>query len=229
MNRRVAVVAAHPDDEVLGCGGTIARHAAEGDEVHVLIVAEGATSRGVVRDRAASGDALSQLAASARRANQLLGTAELELLEFPDNRLDGVDLLDVVKAVESFFDKCKPQTVYTHWPSDLNVDHRVVSEAVQTACRPIPKSTQEQILFFEVPSSTEWRLGAGGRFEPNHFVDISATLELKRSALAAYGSEMRPWPHSRSLEAVQSLARWRGATVGMEAAEAFVLGRALIR
>ncbi len=127
MNRRVAVVAAHPDDEVLGCGGTIARHAAEGDEVHVLIVAEGATSRGDARDRAASGDALSQLAASARRANQLLGTAKLELLEFADNRLDGVDLLDVVKAVESFLDKCKPQTVYTHWPSDLNVDHRVRS------------------------------------------------------------------------------------------------------
>ena len=229
MNRRVAVVAAHPDDEVLGCGGTIARHAAEGDEVHVLIVAEGATSRGETRDRAASSDALSQLAASAHRANQLLGTAKLELLEFADNRLDGIDLLDVVKAVESFFDKCKPQTVYTHWPSDLNVDHRVVSEAVQTACRPIPKSIQEQILFFEVPSSTEWRLGAGRAFEPNYFVDISATLELKRSALAAYGSEMRPWPHSRSQEAVQSLARWRGASVGMEAAEAFVLGRALMR
>jgi len=229
MNRRVAVVAAHPDDEVLGCGGTIARHAAEGDEVHVLIVAEGATSRGKTRDRAASSDALSQLGASAHRANQLLGTAKLELLEFADNRLDGVDLLDVVKAVESFLNKCKPQTVYTHWPSDLNVDHRVVSEAVQTACRPIPESIQEQILFFEVPSSTEWRLGAGRTFEPNYFVDISATLELKRSALAAYGSEMRPWPHSRSLEALQSLARWRGASVGMEAAEAFVLGRALVR
>ncbi len=207
----------------------IARHAAEGDEVHVLIVAEGATSRRAARDRTESRDALSQLAASARRANQLLGTAKLELLDFADNRLDGVDLLDVVKAVESFFEKCRPQTVYTHWPSDLNVDHRVVSEAVQTACRPIPNSIQEQIVFFEVPSSTEWRLGAGNSFEPNYFVDISATLELKRSALAAYASEMRPWPHSRSLEAVQSLARWRGASVGMEAAEAFVLGRALIR
>jgi LmbE family N-acetylglucosaminyl deacetylase len=229
MNRRIAVVAAHPDDEVLGCGGTIARHTAEGDQVHVLIVSEGATSRGATRDRSKLRGELSQLAAAARRANQLLGTSNLELLDFPDNRLDGIDLLDVVKAVEGFLDKCKPQTVYTHWPSDLNVDHRVVSEAVQTACRPIPACVQEQLLFFEVPSSTEWRAGAGRPFEPNYFVDVSATLELKQRALSAYETEMRAWPHSRSLEAVQSLARWRGASVGVAAAEAFTLGRALVR
>src|SRR6266404_5050192 len=102
MNRRIAVVAAHPDDEVLGCGGTIARHTAEGDQVHVLIVSEGATSRGATRDRSKLSGELSQLAAAARRANQLLGTSNLELLDFPDNRLDGIDLLDVVKAVEGF-------------------------------------------------------------------------------------------------------------------------------
>jgi len=229
MNRRVAVVAAHPDDEVLGCGGTIARHAAEGDQVHVLIVAEGATSRGAARDRSKSSGELSLLAAAARRASQLLGSFNFELLDFPDNRLDGVDLLDVVKAVEGFLDKCRPQTVYTHWPSDLNVDHRVVSEAVQTACRPVPQSMQEQLLFFEVPSSTEWRAGGGRAFEPNYFVDISATLELKKRALSAYESEMRAWPHSRSPEAVQSLAHWRGASVGVAAAEAFMLGRAVVR
>jgi LmbE family N-acetylglucosaminyl deacetylase len=229
MSRRIAVIAAHPDDEVLGCGATIARHAAEGDVVHVLIVAEGATSRSATRDRQGSGEQLAHLAASARRANELLGTANLELLEFPDNRLDSVDLLEVVKAVETFLDRYKPHTVYTHWPFDLNVDHRIVSEAVQTACRPVPQSLQEQLLFFEVPSSTEWRVSAGRSFEPTYFVDVSATLGSKQRALSAYASEMRAWPHSRSLEAVESLARWRGASIGAQAAEAFVLGRAVIR
>jgi LmbE family N-acetylglucosaminyl deacetylase len=229
MSRRIAVIAAHPDDEVLGCGATMARHSAGGDEVHVLIVAEGATSRSATRDRLESKDRLSQLAASAHRANELLGTTNLELLEFPDNRMDSVDLLDVVKAIETFLERSKPHTVYTHWPFDLNVDHRIVSEAVQTACRPVPQSMQEQMLFFEVPSSTEWRAIAARSFEPNHFVEVSATLELKRRALAIYAGEMRPWPHPRSLEAVESLARWRGASVGVKAAEAFALGRALIR
>jgi LmbE family N-acetylglucosaminyl deacetylase len=229
MSRRIAVIAAHPDDEVLGCGGTIARHATGGDEVHVLIVAEGATSRGNARDRAGFKDQLSELVISARRANELLGTAKLELLEFPDNRLDSVDLLDVVKAIESFLDKCKPHTIYTHWPFDLNIDHRIVSEAVQIACRPVPQSLQEQLLFFEVPSSTEWCVTPGRSFEPTYFVDVAATLGSKQRALSAYATEMRAWPHSRSLEAVEALARWRGASVGAEAAEAFVLGRAVIR
>jgi LmbE family N-acetylglucosaminyl deacetylase len=229
MSRRIAVIAAHPDDEVLGCGATMARHSAEGDEVHVLIVAEGATSRGAARDRLEFKEQLSQLAASARRANELLGTANLELLEFPDNRMDSIDLLDVVKAIEAFLEKSKPHIVYTHWPFDLNVDHRVVSEAVQTACRPVPQSILEQMLFFEVPSSTEWRVSAGKSFVPTYFVEVSATLALKQQALASYANEMRAWPHSRSLEAVESLARWRGASVGVGAAEAFVLGRALIR
>ena len=154
MSRRIAVIAAHPDDEVLGCGATIARHSAQSDEVHVLIVAEGATSRSAARDRQESKDQLSQLASSAHRAHELLGTSKLELLEFPDNRLDSVDLLDVIKAIEAFLARSKPDIVYTHWPFDLNVDHRIVSEAVQTACRPVPQSMQEQLLFFEVPSST---------------------------------------------------------------------------
>jgi N-acetylglucosamine malate deacetylase 1 len=227
--KNIAVIAAHPDDEVLGCGATMARHAAQGDAVHVLIVAEGVTSRNPTRSRPESETQLSLLATSARSANVLLGTTSLELLQFPDNRLDSVDLLDVIKVVEAFFDKYKPQTIYTHWPFDLNVDHRVVSEAVQTACRAVPESIIEQVLFFEVPSSTEWRLSGGRSFEPTYFVEVSDTLEAKRRALSAYASEMRAPPHPRSLEAVESLARWRGASVGVAAAEAFVLGRSLVR
>jgi N-acetylglucosamine malate deacetylase 1 len=228
MSRIIAVVAAHPDDEVLGCGAAIARHALAGEQVHVLIVSEGATSRGAARSRAKAQVELSDLAMSARKAHAILGSASLEMMAFPDNRLDSVDLLDVVKPIEAFLEKVCPETLYTHFPADLNIDHRIVSEAVQVACRPVPGSRLKQLLMFEVASSTEWRVASPVSFNPNYFVEISGTLELKRHALAAYASEIRPWPHARSLEAVEALAKWRGASVGIVAAEAFVLGRGIV-
>lgn len=228
MSRTVAVVAAHPDDEVLGCGATIARHTAAGDQVHVLIVAEGVTSRSATRSRDDAKAGLSDLALSARRAHAILGSESLEMLAFPDNRMDSVDLLEVVKEIERFLLKVCPDTVYTHFPEDLNIDHRIVSDAVQVACRPIPGCGIKQLLMFEVASSTEWRVASPVTFSPNYFVEVSATLEVKKRALSAYASEMRPWPHARSLEAVESLAKWRGASAGVIAAEAFVLGRAIV-
>ena len=228
VSRTVAVIAAHPDDEVLGCGATIARHALAGDQVYILIVSEGATSRDAVRSRSNAQDELSDLALSARNAHSILGSASLEMLAFPDNRLDSVDLLDVVKPIEAFLGKFGPETIYTHFPDDLNIDHRIVSDAVQVACRPIPGRGIKQLLMFEVASSTEWRVASPATFSPNYFVEVSATLEVKKRALSAYASEMRPWPHARSLEAVESLAKWRGASVGVMAAEAFVLGRAIV-
>lgn len=225
---RVAVIAAHPDDEILGCGGTIARHAAAGATVSVLIVAEGATSRSAQRMREAHAPDLQDLAACAHAAHAAVGTRHLSLLDFPDNRLDSVDFLDIVKAIETFLAAAAADTVYTHFPHDLNIDHRLVSEAVQTACRPQPGATTRRLFFFEVASSTEWRLaGPGTTFSPNYFVDIEATLDKKLQALSAYHPEMRPWPHARSLAAVEHLARWRGASVGVPAAEAFVVGRQL--
>jgi LmbE family N-acetylglucosaminyl deacetylase len=227
--RRIAVIAAHPDDEVIGCGGTIARHVATGDVVSVLILAEGITSRHDARAEAPA-VAVAGLAASARAAHAILGSAEVQLLDFPDNRMDQVALLDVIKPVERFLERVRPHVVYTHWPHDLNVDHRVVSEAVQTACRPLPERALDQLFYFEVASSTAWRLaGAATEFSPNHFVDVTAWLDLKLQALAAYGTEMRPWPHARSIEAIEHLARWRGATVGCQAAEAFTVARSLVR
>lgn len=222
---KVLVVAAHPDDEVLGCGGTMAMHAARGDKVSVLILAEGLTSRGTGKG---CKKRLGELAKAARRANAKLGVSQVELLGLPDNRLDSLDRLDVVQAVETVVARVRPDTVYTHHAGDLNLDHQITHEAVATACRPLPGQCVRQILCFEVPSSTEWRLqGAGAGFQPNWYVDIGKGLDAKVAALEAYAMEMRPWPHARSCEALVHLARWRGASVGVEAAEAFVLGRRL--
>ena len=228
MNR-VLVVAAHPDDEVLGCGGTIACHADAGDQVHVLIVAEGATSRQQKRDRIkASGD-LSGLAQAAQMAGSILGAAGVELLDFPDNRLDSLDRLDLIKRIEECIDRHQPQVVYVHHAGDVNVDHRRLHESVITACRPTPGHPVRRLLSFEVASSSEWQPpGSAPAFQPNWFVDISDHWARKREALVAYASEMRPWPHARSLVAVEHLARWRGAQVGVEAAEAFCLLRQLV-
>jgi LmbE family N-acetylglucosaminyl deacetylase len=223
MHRSVLVVAAHPDDEALGCGGTLARLADAGARIEVLFLADGVSSR--------SGAAVAESAArrdAARRACEILGTRPPAFEEFPDNRLDSVALLDVVQAIEKVLVHCQPDTVFTHHAGDVNIDHRRVHDAVTAACRPQPGRSVRTLLSFEVPSATEWQLaGSAPPFVPNWFTDISATLSRKLAALDAYAAEMREWPHARSVRAIEHLARWRGATIGVEAAEAFVLGRHL--
>lgn len=226
----VLVIAAHPDDEVLGCGGTIARMANDGRSVHVLLLADGENSRAPLGDLEVALGAVDARNAAAEKACQILGCESVECLNMPDNRMDTVPLLDIVKEVEARISSYVPSTVLTHHGNDVNVDHRVVHEAVIAACRPTPGHSVHELFFFEVMSSSEWRPpGSGYGFEPNYFVDISATLALKNLALDAYSSEMREYPHPRSKLAIKSLARWRGATVGATAAEAFLMGRKIIR
>ncbi len=223
------VVAAHPDDEVLGCGATIARLSHEGWKVHVLIVAEGATSRAEKRDIEAKSGELSALAKCAEEANKILGAASVKLLSLPDNRMDSIDLLDIVKIVEEYVLKYKPSLIFTHHAGDVNIDHKILHDAVIAACRPQPKYSVKELLFFEVPSSTEWRPASSGiYFTPNYFYDVSEYISKKMAALSAYNPEMRSFPHPRSVDAVNHLARWRGASVGCEAAEAFMLGRCIV-
>jgi len=225
----ILVVAAHPDDEVLGCGGTIAKHSQKGDSVHVIILAEGVTSRDTQRNPEERKSELSALAKMAHQASEILGVTSLSLHNFPDNRMDSCDLLDVIKVIEKAINKHHPEIIYTHHPGDVNIDHRRIHEAVVTACRPLPSSKIKTLLFFEVASSTEWQTpNSAPAFTPNWFVDISETLTIKLKALETYQSEMRRWPHPRSLTALEYLAKWRGSTIGVEAAEAFVLGRNLI-
>jgi LmbE family N-acetylglucosaminyl deacetylase len=216
MSKLILVVAAHADDEVLGCGGTIARHVAEGDAVHVIFMADGVGSRG--NKQSAELEARNQARDAALK---ILGVTEWHALDFPDNRMDSVPLLDVVQALGPIVRKIQPERVYTHHHGDLNVDHRVTHQAMLTACRPLPGSNVREILAFEVMSSTEWATPGLAPFIPNAFVDISEHLPQKLEALAAYELEMRPAPHSRSFEHIEALARHRGNSVGVEAAEGF--------
>lgn len=227
MKNKILVIAAHPDDEILGCGGTIAKHVQQGDIVDVVILAEGITSRDDVRDRTNNEKALTDLSTAARKANKIVGVNKLSLCQFPDNRMDSLSLLDVVKTIENIISKFKPSTIYTHHRGDVNIDHRIIHDAVVTACRPMPGSQfVRTLMFFEVASSTEWQPpGSGTPFLPNWYVDISDALCKKLEALEVYECEMRAWPHARSIKAVEHLARWRGANIGVEAAEAFMLGR----
>ena len=223
----VLVVAAHPDDEVLGCGGTMARLANEGQEVRIAILAEGMTSRYQEREQADQKQ-LSHLHSNAQQAADKVRAKELVLCKLPDNRLDTVPLLEVVKLVEDLIEKFNPAVIYTHHPGDLNVDHGVVHRAVLTATRPIPGQRVREIYAFEVPSSTEWafqRLEPS--FRPSVFVDIASTLETKVSALACYDTETRKFPHPRSPEAVRAIAMRWGSVAGFQAAEAFELIRLL--
>lgn len=219
----ILVVAAHPDDEILGCGATLARHAAAGDRVQVLILARGLAARGAVE--ASEYEALE---AAARSAAKIIGAQPPRFAGLPDNRLDSVALLDVIKAIETVLDELRPALVYTHHGGDLNVDHRVACEAVATACRPLPGASVRAIYAFETLSSTEWGVqSAHAAFRPNHFVAVAEHLPTKLKALGAYETELRPWPHARSLKAVEALAQLRGASVGCAAAEAFEVLREL--
>jgi LmbE family N-acetylglucosaminyl deacetylase len=223
----VLVVAAHPDDEILGCGGTMTRLAREGHEVRIAILAEGMSSRYAHREDADQ-QQLQHLHARAQQAADKVGAKELVLCKLPDNRLDTVPLLDVVKTVEDLVARFRPEIIYTHHPGDLNVDHGVVHRAVLTATRPMTGQCVRDIYAFEVPSSTEWafqRLEPS--FRPNVFVDIADSLETKIAALSCYDTETRKFPHPRSPEALRAIATRWGSVVGLQAAEAFELIRSV--
>ncbi|HWH81910.1 MAG TPA: PIG-L family deacetylase [Burkholderiaceae bacterium] len=217
----VLVIAAHPDDEVLGAGGTIARLAGEGCAVHVLILGEGATSRHAERGQAAAQETAA-LTAQSRRAGELLGTREVSLCGLPDNRFDTIPLLEVIKLIELAVSRVRPEMVFTQHGGDLNVDHAITFRAALTAVRPLPGSSVRALYGFEVNSSTEWAFQQfTPLFRPSVFFDITETLGVKLAALAAYEGELRDFPHPRSHEAVTAQARRWGSVVGCAAAEAF--------
>ena len=220
MARRIAAIFAHPDDEVLACGGALAGHADAGDEVRIFIMATGATARG-----GEQGAYIASLREQARNAARTMGAKDVSFGDFPDNRMDSVALLDVVKAVEDFLAGFPADVIYTHHGGDMNIDHGVINRAVATACRPLPGARPLELFACEINSSTEWATAPLAPFVPTVFVGIAGALDRKVAALACYGGEIRAWPHPRSGEGVRALARWRGSQCGLDAAEAFVLMR----
>lgn len=223
----VLVVAAHPDDEVLGCGGTIARLAKEGCDVYIGILGEGITSRYARREQA-NRSLVEDLHARSRRAGELLGAKDLFLQSLPDNRFDTVALLDIVKIIEEWIDKLQPEVIYTQHGGDLNIDHALVYRATLTATRPLAGSPVKELYAYEVPSSTEWAFSQfQPPFQPNVFVDISSTLDVKIQAMRLYDDEIRRFPHPRSPEALEAIARRWGSVAGFECVEAFEMIRSL--
>ncbi len=218
----ILVIAAHPDDEALGCGGTMARLSREGCDVYTLILGEGITSRNKKRDRTERENEIAELGNQAEDANKILGVKEVYTYDFPDNRFDTVALLDIIKTIEKIKDGVKPDIVFTHHQGDLNIDHQITFKAVMTACRPTKDESVKEIYSFEIASSTEWNATSSlTYFMPDYFVDISKCLKVKINALKRYETELRDSSHPRSLEAVELNAKLWGVKMGFEAAEAF--------
>ncbi len=218
---RVLVVAAHPDDEVLGVAGTIAKHVKKQDECYALILGEGITARGEKR-ALFDGKEQESLQKDAKTSANVIGYKDIVFEGLPDVRFDGLELLDIVKIVQRHFFRLKPDIVYTHHYGDLNIDHRLTYEAVLCACRPVTGWYPDELLCFETPSSTEWNFGRKEQsFFPNIFVDITDTLEKKLEAMKCYRSEIREYPHPRSIEALKAISMKWGSTVNVKYAEAF--------
>jgi len=222
--KNVLVFAAHPDDELLGLGGTVRRLANEGVTVRAVIMAEGITSRSDTRDQADKNE-LAELKEDAQKAAEIVGYKSIEFCGLPDNRMDGMELLDVIKIVSKYVEKYHPDTIFTHHHGDLNIDHRITCEAVLTACRPVGDYCVKRIYAFETPSSSEWNYNYSESFTPNVYFDVTDTLEAKVKGMACYRTESTSYPHPRSAEGLRSLGKTRGTNVGFKMAEAFVLLR----
>ena len=217
--QKILVIAAHPDDELLGCGGAIIEHLKKKDKVGVVFVSEGITSRGGSKKN--NDKKIKKLHLISKKISNKLKINFIKFFNFPDNKLDDVNQLSIVKKIEEVIKKFRPSTVYTHNHSDLNIDHKVVNNVVVVACRPYTDQTVKKILTFEIPSSSNWIDNSNKVFSPNYYVDITKSLKKKLNLLKMYKDELRPWPHARSIKAIESLSLYRGSSIGIKAAEAF--------
>ena len=230
---RILILVAHPDDEVLGMGGTILRHSQKGDLVKVVYFATGISSRrstnyknNATYEQEENSDIIQkeiqELQNDAKKSCKILGVKDMEFYDLPDNEMDSIPLLKVIKIVENEIKKSKPDRIYTHHYNDLNIDHRVLFNATLTACRPADDKIKE-LVTFEVPSSTEWNYPF--RFNPNYFVNITRQLSSKVRAMNSYKNEIRNFPHPRSSESLKIIAKKWGSVSGNKAAEAFEIIR----
>lgn len=225
---KVLIVAAHPDDEVIGVGGTIARYVSEGAVVKVLIVTDGSTSQ--YRNNPDLLNILAEKKIETERAAALLGVREVIYGNLPDMRLDVVEHTMVNSVIEKVIDDFQPNIVFTHFWGDVNLDHQCVCKSTLVACRPVPGQSVRQLYGYYVQSSTDWNVqSTNNAFMPTMFVDISGEYaDIKYKAMACYSAELREYPHPRSIEALRVNDCANGIHVGMNAAECFVVYRALI-
>ena len=219
MSKKILIIAAHPDDEVLGCFGAVARMVKEGDEAYTLILGEGKTSRDERRSVENKKAELNILNQEIEKANSVINIKKTFIENFPDNRFDSVDLLDIVKAILKVKEEVKPDIIFTHYENDLNIDHQITYQAVVTATRPMEDESVKEIYSFEVLSSTEWNYPLS--FSPDLFFDISETIKLKKEAMKQYNSELCQFPHPRSIEGIELNAKYHGMRVGKAYVEAF--------
>jgi len=217
-NKRVVVIAAHPDDEVLGCGGTIALHAQHGDHVTAVIACEGESLR---YGTGGVGQAL-----HTQRAAEKLGIRDGRMLGFSDQRLDTVTLTEVISALSSVVSDVRPEIVYCQYGGDINRDHQLLFQAVLVATRPTENHIAA-VYAFDTASSTEWAFPRS--FVPDTWIDISSTLDVKLAAMACYETELRQYPHPRSLQALRNRAEAWGNQACLEAAEVFMTVRRVVR
>ena len=219
---KVLVIAAHPDDEVLGCGGSLVLHKIRKDEISVIFMSNGVSSR--------SKENYSEIIKRKKMAQMVCKKLNIKnafFLDFPDNELDKISLLTITKKIEKIIYKIKPTLIYTHSFSDLNIDHQKTFEATLTACRPQPKFSVREIYSFEIPSSTGWHHYKIKKFNPNLYIDITKIIKKKSELLKIYSKEMRKEPHARSIKGLLNLSRYRGNQVRLKNAEAFEVIRIL--
>jgi len=225
MKKKILVVASHPDDEILGCGGTIAKLSKSGNIVKTIILTKGISSR-FDSNKNEIIKLQDKLNKSSKAANKVIGVKNLKFFDLPDNQFDNNSLLSLTKVIEKEIKNFKPNIIFTHFINDLNIDHQYTSRAVLTAARPQTKNSVEEILFFEINSSTDYQINSNGlQFMPNYFVDISKTVKLKKKALEIYKSEMKKYPHSRSIKAILNKNISIGNSIGLGFCEAFQIAR----
>lgn len=229
-NKKILVVVAHPDDELLGLGGTINRLITEENcEVRCVILGEGLTSRSDVRDTEKWQKELAVHRKNIYDAQKEVGYNSVGIYNFPDNRFDSIALLDIIKVVEKEKQEFNPEIIFTHHGGDVNIDHQRTFEAVVTSTRPMKEEKVHTIITFETPSGTEWRATSDPKhFIPNLFFEISkSNLEAKIKGMESYEFEKRDYPHPRSPEALRIQAKRWGVVIGKEHAEAFMIIRSI--